>query len=47
MDVAPTAQHVGLQAVFKEMFPIHGFDGNYILDFVKYKSPSHNPRWRA
>ena len=45
MDVAPNRRkHVGLQAVFKEMFPIHGFDGNYILDFVKYEiTPPKQP----
>ncbi len=26
----------GLQAVFKEIFPIEGSDGRYVLDFVKY-----------
>ncbi|MDZ4198133.1 MAG: hypothetical protein U1E27_02490, partial [Kiritimatiellia bacterium] len=28
--------HVGLQAVFKEVFPIESYDGNSMLDFVKY-----------
>ncbi len=27
----------GLQAVFKESFPIESYDGRYVLDFVKYE----------
>ncbi len=30
-------QDVGLQAVFKEVFPIESYDGQYTLDFVKYE----------
>ena len=26
----------GLQAVFKEVFPLESYDGRYVLDFVKY-----------
>ena len=26
----------GLQAIFKEVFPIESYDGRYVLDFVKY-----------
>ena len=38
MDVAPTKRRlVGLQAVFKEVFPIESYDGNCSLDFVKYE----------
>ncbi len=29
-------KHEGLQAVFKEVFPIESYDGRYVLDFVKY-----------
>ncbi|MDY0148638.1 MAG: DNA-directed RNA polymerase subunit beta [Kiritimatiellia bacterium] len=37
MDVAPTKRKsVGLQAVFKEVFPIESYDGKCLLDFVKY-----------
>jgi len=38
MDVAPTRRRrVGLQAVFKEVFPIESYDGQCVLDFVKYE----------
>jgi DNA-directed RNA polymerase subunit beta len=38
MDVAPTKRRaVGLQAVFKEVFPIESYDGKCTLDFVKYE----------
>ena len=37
MDVAPAKRkNMGLQAIFKEIFPIDNFDGKYTLDFVKY-----------
>ncbi len=37
-DVSPTQRKaVGLQAVFKEVFPIESYDGQYTLDFVKYE----------
>ena len=36
-DVAPARRkNMGLQAIFKEIFPIDNFDGKYTLDFVKY-----------
>ncbi len=37
-DVPPAkrADH-GLQAIFKEIFPIQSYDGRYTLDFVKYR----------
>ena len=38
MDVAPMKRRrVGLQSVFKEVFPIDGYDGKCTLDFVKYE----------
>ena len=38
LDVAPTKRKlVGLQAVFKEVFPIESYDGQCALDFVKYE----------
>ena len=38
MEVAPNKRRaVGLQAVFKEVFPIVGYDGKCTLDFVKYE----------
>ena len=38
MGVAPTKRKVvGLQAVFKEVFPIESYDGQCALDFVKYE----------
>ena len=37
-DVAPAKRkNMGLQAVFKEIFPIENYDGKYTLDFVKYE----------
>ena len=37
-DVSPSRRKaVGLQAVFKEVFPIESYDGQYTLDFVKYE----------
>jgi len=37
-DTAPNRRKpVGLQAVFKEVFPIESYDGRYVLDFVKYE----------
>ena len=30
-------EDVGLQAIFKEIFPIESYDGRYTLDFVKYE----------
>ncbi len=38
-------QDVGLQAVFKEVFPIESYDGQYTLDFVKYEI--HEPKTSA
>ncbi len=38
IDVSPSSRKaVGLQAVFKEVFPIESYDGRYVLDFVKYE----------
>ncbi len=38
MDVPPMKRkHIGLQAVFKEVFPIESYDGQSVLDFVKYE----------
>jgi DNA-directed RNA polymerase subunit beta len=45
-DVAPTHRKpVGLQGVFKEVFPIESYDGQYVLDFVRYdiKEPKLGP----
>jgi DNA-directed RNA polymerase subunit beta len=37
-DVAPLKrENKGLQAVFKEVFPIVSYDGRYVLDFIKYE----------
>ena len=30
-------KHVGMQAVFREVFPIESYDGQYALDFAKYE----------
>ncbi len=38
MDVPPNKRKpVGLQGVFKEVFPIDSYDGRLVLDFVKYE----------
>jgi len=38
MDMAPNKRKsIGLQAVFKEVFPIESYDGHCTLDFVKYE----------
>jgi DNA-directed RNA polymerase subunit beta len=37
IDVNPMRRKKqGLQAIFKEVFPIESYDGRYVLDFVKY-----------
>ena len=37
-DESPSKRkNKGLQAVFKEVFPIESYDGRYIVDFVKYE----------
>ncbi|MDI6774687.1 MAG: DNA-directed RNA polymerase subunit beta [Verrucomicrobiota bacterium] len=37
-DIAPNRRNSqGLQAVFREVFPIESYDGRYALDFVKYE----------
>ncbi|MCS6770437.1 MAG: DNA-directed RNA polymerase subunit beta [Kiritimatiellae bacterium] len=37
LDTPPTKRkRIGLQAVFKEVFPIESYDGKVVLDFVKY-----------
>jgi DNA-directed RNA polymerase subunit beta len=37
-DVAPLKREdKGLQAIFREVFPIDSYDGKYTLDFVKYE----------
>ena len=37
IEVPPRKRkHVGLQAVFSEVFPIESYDGQYALDFAKY-----------
>jgi DNA-directed RNA polymerase subunit beta len=38
-------KRIGLQAVFKEVFPIESYDGRYVLDFVHYEfhKPSLDP----
>ena len=36
-DVAPAKRdNKGLQAIFKEIFPVQSYDGRYTLDFVNY-----------
>ena len=36
-DITPQKrENIGLQAIFKEIFPVSSFDGRYVLDFVSY-----------
>ena len=36
-DVPPSKrQDIGLQAIFKEVFPVHSKDGRFTIDFVRY-----------
>jgi len=47
MDVHPSRRKKqGLQAIFKEVFPVESYDGRYVLDFVKYElsEPKQSPR---
>ena len=38
LDVPPgRRENKGLQAIFREVFPIESYDGRYTLDFVKYE----------
>ena len=38
MDVPPgKRENKGLQAIFREIFPVASFDGRYVLDFVSYR----------
>ena len=38
LDVPPgRRENTGLQAIFREVFPIDSYDGRYTLDFVKYE----------
>ena len=37
-DVPPAKrENKGLQAIFREIFPVASFDGRYVLDFVGYE----------
>ena len=37
-DVPPAKRApIGLQGIFKEIFPIESYDGHYVLEFVKYE----------
>ena len=45
---AAKRRDVGLQAVFKEVFPINSYYGNHVLDFVKYEiSPPKEGPFKA
>ena len=49
MEAAPMKRRaVGLQAVFKEVFPIESYDGHCTLDFVKYEvTPPKQPAFES
>ena len=34
---------IGLQGIFKEIFPIESYDGHYVLEFVKYELSKGDP----
>ena len=45
-DVPPSRRkNVGLQAVFKEVFPIQSYDGQATLDFVEYQIGEIKTTW--
>ena len=48
-DVSPAKrENKGLQAIFKEIFPVPSFDGRYSLDFVSYDlEPAKKPYLQA
>ncbi len=47
-DIIPQKRkNHGLQAIFKEMFPIVSFDGRYKLDFVSYELESEKKSYLA
>jgi len=46
INVAPTRRkNVGLQAVFKEVFPIESYDGKCVLDFHSYEIGEPKNDW--
>jgi len=46
LDVAPSRRkNVGLQAVFKEVFPIESYDGKCVLDFHSYDIGEPKQDW--
>ena len=38
-------KNIGLQAVFKEVFPIESYDGQAVLDFVEYTIGESKTSW--
>ena len=43
-DVPPAKRApIGLQGIFKEIFPIESYDGHYVLEFVKYELSKGDP----
>ena len=37
-DVPPEKRaDIGLQGIFKSIFPIESYDGHYVLDFIQYR----------
>jgi DNA-directed RNA polymerase subunit beta len=46
LDVAPTKRkNIGLQAVFKEVFPIESYDGKVVLDYHSYDIGEPKSDW--
>ena len=43
-DVAPSKRrNIGLQGIFKDIFPIESYDGHYVLEFVRYTLKKGDP----
>ena len=40
---AKKREPIGLQGIFKEIFPIESYDGQYVLEFVKYELAKGDP----
>ncbi|MCF7837003.1 MAG: DNA-directed RNA polymerase subunit beta [Candidatus Marinimicrobia bacterium] len=46
LDTAPSKRRrVGLQGVLREVFPIESYDGQYVIDFVKYEVREPKETW--
>jgi len=47
-DVAPNKrEHLGLEAVLREVFPIESYDGRCQLEYVSYRLSEPKLKWNA